>query len=290
MPFEYKLIKIEDGSYEEIEITIQEEAIEDFCEMMDWDREKFANNTVRYPIISDDEEDEEKEPKKKETTSTKKTINSTTSSSTSEYFSYTNVPKAKGKKRSKYTPEMYDLIKKKMDQMGNIVLCKEIKKELNIDITPQRLGPYMNYNKLKRKIRIYGPGDVGGGFSSNARKEPGSIKAKRKNRSKYPEEMVYFCKQKINHLSNKELCKELNEKYNLDLTVAIIKDYLQSRRLKRDRKLKIKKIGPPKKYTDEVVQFLRYNINNFSRKDLCEELENRFNIKVSPEALGQNLN
>ena len=35
--------------------------------------------------------------------------------------------------------------------------------------------------------------------------------------------------------------------------------------------------------------FLRDNINNFSNKELCEELESRFNIKSTPEILASTL-
>ena len=45
-------------------------------------------------------------------------------------------------------------------------------------------------------------------------------------------------------------------------------------------------VGKPKKYTNEAVQFLRENINNFKNKELCEELESRFNIKTDPIKLG----
>ena len=55
---EYKLVKWdEDGSFEELEITIDPEAVKDFCEMMDWDDREFANNTIRYPVVIEDDDD-----------------------------------------------------------------------------------------------------------------------------------------------------------------------------------------------------------------------------------------
>jgi len=57
---EYKLVKwLEDESFEELEVTIDPGAVNDFCEMMDWDEKQFANNTIRYPVVIEDDEDDD---------------------------------------------------------------------------------------------------------------------------------------------------------------------------------------------------------------------------------------
>ena len=58
---EYTLVKWKEEGYRELPIKIQEEAVGDFCEMMDWDEEEFANNTIRRPIEVEEELDPENE-------------------------------------------------------------------------------------------------------------------------------------------------------------------------------------------------------------------------------------
>jgi len=71
----------------------------------------------------------------------------------------------------------------------------------------------------------------------------------------------YFC----NYKNNKTIEKNLMTKKWEKVTCG---------RCKR------KKTGKPKKYTDEVLEFLKENIDNFSNKEICKELKMRFDIEV----------
>jgi len=189
--------------------------------------------------------------------------------------------------RKSYPKEMYKFIKDNMEENGNIELCKKIEEELGLEIIPTQLASYMTYNKLKRKNRIYG--------IRMKSKQGIIIDNSRKPRVNYPEEMEDFVKDNL-HLSNEVISKKVNKKFGIDTNQKKICDYLRKRNIKRKfidedektetKKKVVKKIGRPKKYADEVVQFLEENINNFKNKELCEELENRFNIKTDPNKLG----
>lgn len=116
---------------------------------------------------------------------------------------------------------------------------------------------------------------------------------KKKGSKKYPDEMKEFIKSRMETTSNQDLIDLINEEFDLEITMTQVKNYMKynklrrvniirtSRRKKEEIEEEKKKIGKPKKYTDEAVQFLRENVNNFSNKELCEELESRFNIKTN---------
>lgn len=127
MGFEYKLIKKEDVEYEEMEITIQEESVEDFCKMMGWDEEKFANNTIRYPIFEEESEPEEV-PKKR---------------------AYNKLGKFKKKpkvttysnERIIYTPELTQFLKDNL-KLNNDELTEKVKDSFDINITKKQVADF----------------------------------------------------------------------------------------------------------------------------------------------------
>ena len=106
-------------------------------------------------------------------------------------------------------------------------------------------------------------------------------KPKVSEKKSYPKEMREFVEENMDGKSNEELCTLINSKFDVRITKMRIAAYMQYHKLKRGKKSEEKKIGKPKKYTDEVVKFLRENINNFSTKLLCEELDYKFNIKTN---------
>jgi len=107
------------------------------------------------------------------------------------------------------------------------------------------------------------------------------LKAKKTKQQKYPDELEDFIKEHMETNSNKQLVGLINEKYEIGITLARLNSYMVYKKLRR----KEPKPGPPKKYTDEVIDYLRDNVNNFSNKELCEELENQFNLKINPDRL-----
>ncbi len=262
---EYTLVKWKNGSYRELPVTIQEEAVGDFCEMVGWDETDFANNTIRRPIYSEDEDDP---------------INS----------------------RQTIKPIMIDAKKlpkkilKKIKKESNIAVDVEITRP-EIRCVDQEKGNDKNDGKsfdspkktfasakrsLKKRKRRTKAEMIADGEQT---KEP-SVRKPRTNHL-FPEEINDFIKENWEDKKDKDLVEMIEEKF--DKTYKIDQVKANRRTLgclaNRPGAKEKKKIGKPKKYTDEAVQFLRDNIKNFSNKQLCEELESQFNIKTDPTNL-----
>ena len=110
--------------------------------------------------------------------------------------------------------------------------------------------------------------------------------------------MFGFIEKRMNEMQNQELSKEVNKYFDIHTTNNIIKDYMKGRGLKRDKKVKrivekkIKNTAKidnlkrrPKIYTDEVVKYLRENVDRLKNKELCVELEQRFGILTNQEKM-----
>lgn len=119
-------------------------------------------------------------------------------------------------------------------------------------------------------------------------------------RTKYPKEMKEFIEGHMETNTNQEICDLINEKWDVDIILMRLNSYMIYNKLKRENiirtprrkkeEIKVKKtVGKPKKYTDEVLQFLRDNINNFSNKELCKQLDYKFNIKTTSDNVSQTM-
>lgn len=240
---EYTLVKWNSGVYRELPITIQQEAVQDFCDMVGWDEKDFSNNTVRHPIYVDDELDPE-DP-----------INS----------------------EQRIKPIIVDTDDPKQ--------IKKLKKALK---------------KEKRKRRTKEEMVSDGEHIKEQGVPDKRTKGNRGNR--YPKELVAFVKKRVDELNNSDLCDEINEEFDLNINSQKVSKWMYSKGIKRIKRVRSssaprrakeeiekvkKKIGPQKKWTDEVFQYLKGNINNFSNKELCEELESQFNLKTNPTNLQQ---
>ena len=138
MKFEYKLVKwLDEGGNKELPVTIQEEAIEDFCELMDWDKEEFYGNTIRYPLGEEEEDGkEEAEPESKPVKKRTRRIKIVTPN--------------KKEPQKKYPDEMRGFVERHLNQNNNQEICDLINEKWDVEITKERLAAYMAYNKLKR--------------------------------------------------------------------------------------------------------------------------------------------
>ncbi len=288
---EYKLVKwLEDGSYKKLPIIIKESAVVDFCEMIGWDGEEFANNTVRYPVEVDDGLDpisEDLVPKKKKKLVPKR--HRRTKAEMKEARAKESEPEKKKKsapevlnkvvtkKRLKrfYPLEMLDFVKDHMNDMWNIELSKEVNKYFDLHTNNNNIKDYIKVHKLKRDKKIGGGGH-----------------------QKYPVEMMTFIGENMEGIGNIELSELVNKKFGLETTPMIIRSQIRDHGLKRKKDIrgkhkkhpekiqkKEKKMESKKKYTDEVLKYLRDNIDKMKNKQLCVELENRFNILTSTERL-----
>ncbi len=267
---EYTLVKWKDGDYEELEITIQENAVRDFCEMMDWDEEEFANNTVRRPIEVEEEEDDP--------------VNS----------------------RQIIKPIMIDAKKlpkkilKKIKKESNIAVDVEITRP-EIRCVDQEKGNDKNDGKsfdspkktfasakrsLKKRKRRTKAEMIADGEQT---KEP-RVRKPRTNHL-FPEEINDFIKENWEEKRDVDLVEMIEEKFDKTYKIDQVKANRRTIGCVANRpgaKVK-KKIGPQKKWTDEVFQYLKENINNFSNKELCEELESQFNLKTNPTNIQQQM-
>lgn len=123
--------------------------------------------------------------------------------------------------------------------------------------------------------------------SNEEHKEP-SVRKKRKNLL-FSKEVDNLIKENWKDKRDKDLIEMIKEDLDQTFTIDQIKAHRKQIgcvKIRGGQPTRVKKkIGKPKKYTDEVVQFLKENVNNFSNKELCEELEHRFNIKIKSDPM-----
>ena len=235
-------MKWKHGDYREMPVKIQQDAVQDFCEMMGWDEKDFSNNTVRRPIVCEDPEDP---------------INS----------------------EQKIKPIFIDPKIKEMSEKPR--LPKDWKKIMS--------------GKSKRKRRTKAEMDV---VRKGEHVKEQGVRKPRTNLL-FSEEVDKIIKANWEDNRDVDLIEIIKEKLDQTFTKDQIKahrkqlGFVKSRGGQSTREKKkvdpIKKIGPTKKWTDEVFQFLKDNINNFSNKELCEELESQFNLKTNSTNLQQQM-
>ena len=194
--------------------------------------------------------------------------------------------KSKGNQGKRFPKELVEFVKKRVDELNNSDLCDEINKEFDLNMVSENLSKWIYSKGIKRIKKV---------------RSPKSDSLDLRTIGKYPPEMKEFIRSRMETNSNQDLTDLINEEFSFGITMTQIKNYMKNYQLKRvhiirtprRKKEKVekvkKKMGKPKKYTDEILQFLRDNINNFNNKQLCEELESRFNVKATPEGLGQTL-
>ena len=315
---EYTLVKWKDGVYREMPITIQQEAEQDFCEMMGWDERDFSNNTIRRPICCENEdlinsvqkikpiiidpaiakgieegrkhhpisEARKAIPRVKTTAFGKKKRKRRTKEEMdvfkkSEQTKEKSVPELRTK--GVYPKEMKDFCERHMNQNSNQQLSELVNETFGLNTTPPKIGNYLWLRKLRREYII------------SQRKEKKSDCQDGRKKGKFPKEMYGFIERHMETNSNQALTDLINEKWDIGITMDQVKNYMKWKKLRRvniirsqrrskeelEKAGEKKKMGPKKKWTDEVVQYLKDNINNFSNKELCEELESQFNLKTS---------
>ena len=202
----------------------------------------------------------------------------------SDYMRQRNIKrkaKEKYKQTKKFRPEVDKYIKDHAADMSDFDIAYNLKIEFGVDTTA---GSISNRKSVIKAAR----------FKSKKKEQP-EEKIDRRKISKYPDEMKGFIKEHMETNSNQQLCDLINEKWNINIDKIKLNSYRTYNKLKRvniirsPRKKGGKRASKPKKYTDEVLQFLKDNINNFKNRDLCEELESRFNIKTTQASLQNTL-
>ena len=193
--------------------------------------------------------------------------------------------------RLKYGKDVIEFIKDNALTKSDNVLVKALNYKFGIGTTASGLKWQMSQNNITRqKLRKETYGEE---------EEPRKLGPKEihhTTKKKFTKEVIGFLRDNYKTKNNDMLANELKENFGIKTSSGSIGYYLSVNKLSRryeriknpvEKKPKErKKLGRSKKYTDEAVQFLRDNINNFSNKELCEELEGRFNIKVTVENLG----
>ncbi|MBA7670676.1 hypothetical protein ES703_78822 [subsurface metagenome] len=178
-----------------------------------------------------------------------------------------------------------------MNQNSNEELAILVNEKFGLNLTAPKLANYLWLRKLRRSSPN----------RQRVERKEEKIDGQDIRKRKYPKEMKEFIESHMETNSNQALVDLINKKWDVKIVMLALKNYMQNynlkriniirtpRRKKEEIEVEKKKVGKPKKYTDEAVQFLRENINNFSNKELCEELESQFNIKTHPDTLQQTM-
>ncbi len=232
-------------------------------------------------------------------------------------FEFTNIENARQKVRELFGAGLWlldlDQIEEEKEEIAPIdseegieqrdqareKMLKKAEKEEKLKNSVQRIKPIMIDPKIKRMAETK-PGKRFRRTKAEmvADEEQTKEESVPKKRPKlFPAEIDEFIG--LNWQDNKDrdlvelIEKKFKRKYKIDQVKAHRRDagWVSSKPGRKPLKKKIdkpkekKKMGRSKIYTDEVLQFLRDNINNFSNKELCEELESRFNLKTNSNNL-----
>ena len=220
---EYTLVKWKDNDYEELEITISENSVRDFCEMMDWDEKEFSDNTIRRPIVCEEVD-----------------------------------------------PENEEYIIEEIAQKENV------EESIPKDKPPKTQEVEKDRKRAKRKRRT--KAEI---IADD--KKPKEPKIRKRRKDQYTEEMEDFIRKNSPLMRNKELVEKFNEEFNTSKSsgaINVFKNYKNIKGVGIGTGYE-NRVSKPKIYTDEVIQYLRDNINNFSNAQFVEELSFKFNIKTT---------
>ena len=179
------------------------------------------------------------------------------------------------------------LDKKKIPKKMHEVFAKKNPQEI---IMPVKIDPKivrMTKTPLGKRFRRTNA-EIAADKEIKQPKSVQKIKKKAGRSIKYPEEMRGFIERHMETTPNRTLYKLLNEKFEVDISKDKLKSYMRYNGLKRKKVVEVvkKKVGKPKTYTEEVMNYLRDNIDKFSNKEICKELGLRFDIKVKVSTLG----
>ena len=153
--------------------------------------------------------------------------------------------------------EMVEFLKKNIEKLSNKELIIELKKRFDIDFTAKRIADFMNYRGIKRKKR-----GKTRRYSLNYEKikSVGTKKKEKEERknSTYTKERVNWLRENYVDISREELHEKFNEEFGLDITLEGIKGALKSYKITKTKTIEYKqKVGKPKTYTKEVIDFIR---------------------------------
>ncbi len=236
---EYKLVKWnQDGSFEELEVTIDPEAVSDFCDMMGWDGKQFDNNTIRYPVLveDDDEETEKVELIKK--------IAKTKPPKFKNHISDIDKEKGDRRKRTHLCEKCKKVVWSVWDNGKQ--LCEECfssqekekkvgKEKKKKDVVARNCEACAK--KLTGQQRRFCSGKCSNDFN-NAKNNKGT--GCTQNHRKYPVEMRELIKKNLDK-SNAEIVELIKEKFGFDFEKVKISHLICDYRLKREKLVYSKK-------------------------------------------------
>ncbi len=162
----------------------------------------------------------------------------------------------------KYSDEVNEFIKENWQNNTDKELVVMIKEKFEIDRSIDQIKGHRRDN---------------GWVADKPRRKVEQVEIKKKSSvMRYPEGMKDFIEENMDGTKNKELCVLINEEFDIEITMPKLAAFMQYKNIRRGGKM-----GPKKKWTDKIIQYLRDNVNNFSNKELCEELESQFNVQTS---------
>ncbi len=176
----------------------------------------------------------------------------------------TKEPGVRKKKTNRlFSEEIDDFIKKNWEDNRDIDL---------IEMIEEKFGIKYKKDQIKTNRRQLG---------CVANRQGPKVKKKIGPPRKYPSEMKEYI---IEHMdqNNQDLCKLINQKFGIKITCPKLAAFMAYNRIKRQ-------MGPGRKYSKEAIEFLKENANNFSNRELAEELDHRFHIKTDQQKLAATL-
>lgn len=105
----------------------------------------------------------------------------------------------------------------------------------------------------------------------------------KKNHGKYTDDMIDFLVTNYNTVKLDDLTNMFNEKFNTDFTKSALWHKLD--RVLNSKYDRTREYIPRVKWTKELENFLKANYNDYTYKEVSEMLNEKFNIKTTPNSI-----
>jgi len=173
-----------------------------------WEREDVINVTadlIECPLCDLGQETEEEEEEEEESEEEEEVTEPVTKKLKSQGFV-----------QQKYSPDMIEFVKDKIDHFTNKQIAEMVNKKFNLDTNAVRIGSFLHYNHLKRKKRLAEPDKKDG------------------TRIKYNKEVLDFIRKYYPTTPAKEMIEILNDTFNLNLNLERFKGILKKQHISKN--------------------------------------------------------
>lgn len=121
---------------------------------------------------------------------------------------------------------------------------------------------------------------------SQIQKEPKKLQSTakldlRKFPHKYPPELDPFIRERINEMSNPELIEKINKNFPFKMSYTQFASFKKDHGIKRNEKVKIVRRTRKKKYSQELIDFIRLHYVTGEMDSLIEQVNKKFNLDLT---------